>query len=86
MATTARSKAASTRKRAPVGTNQEPRRHSQVFGDFILATVEYANHPETPAATREAMHELMKWMHDQLATAFAKHDAAARKRSAKEVR
>lgn len=53
------------------------RRHVDVFGDWIKATIEYASHPETPGPTRDAMLQLMQWMRNQIADAVSKRDRKA---------
>lgn len=64
-------------ERASVGTQEKHRRHVDVFGDFIKATIEYASHPETPEPTRDAMLQLMQWMRNQIADAVSKRDRKA---------
>jgi hypothetical protein len=77
MATKARSTGAKRTRseRASVGTEQAHRRHVDVLGDFIKATIEYASHPETPEPTRDAMLQLMQWMRNQIGDAISKRDS-----------
>lgn len=77
MATTGRPTGAKRERgqRATKGTSKKDRPFVDVFADFITATVEYSNHPETPKATKKLMQVLMERVRDQLAEEINAHDA-----------